>query len=418
MTAGKIILDRANDLDGADGLEFDEMRRLAGDGGTSFSRRGLLKLAGIGGASMILGASARAASEVEGERDRARVFDPNRHGKVHTLPSTPETVRVGELDPAAPSVLEIESGDVVHYPNTWVHWGNEAKFGMSFAERNVVRRRYPQGPQSLVGPVSIKGAVPGDVIECRMIRLHPIDWGWNSTVKGMGALPEEFQDPYLHYFRFDAERRYADFAPGVRIALAPTQGAVAAQPAGDKPTSALLIGAYGGNLSLPALVEGTSLFVSVQVPGAKMWTGDSNAVQGDGVVNQTGIESAMEDLRIQYVLHKRVTLSAPVAETPTHWIVLGSGTTLEEAMTAALRQTIGWISAATALSWHDVYALCSIEGSFRVTQYAHQTNSNYRFQSPKVIHAMLPKRMFSAERQAQISRSLRPEASIRFIRPS
>lgn len=410
MTAGKIIIGQANDFDNADGLSLDEIRRIAGDGGTNRGRRGLLKMAGLGGASMILGASAQAATGVEGERGGARVFDPNQHGKVHTLPSTPETVRVGEMDPAARSVLEIESGDVVHYPNTWVHWGNEAKFGMTFAERNVVRKRYPQGPQSLVGPVSIKGAMPGDVIECRMIRLRPIDWGWNSTVKGMGALPGDFQEPYLHYFRFDADRRFAEFAPGIRIPLAPAQGAVAAQPAGDKPTSALLLGAYGGNLSLPALVEGTSLFVSVQVPGAKMWTGDSNAAQGEGAVNQTGIESAMEDLRIQYVLHKRIALSAPVAETPTHWIVLGSGPTLEEALTAGLRQIIGWISAATALSWHDVYALCSIEGGFRVTQYANQTNSNYRFQSPKVIQAMLPKRIFSAERQAQISRALRAEA--------
>ncbi|AQV98187.1 acetamidase [Cupriavidus necator] len=411
MTAGKIIIDQANDFDDADGSARGEIRQFTGDGGTHCSRRGLLKLAGIGGASMILGARAHAASGIEGERDGARVVYPNQHGKVHTLPSTPETVRVGEMDPAAQAVLEIESGDVVHYQNTWVNWANEAKFGMSFAERNEIRKRYPQGPQSLVGPVSIKGAEPGDVIECRMIRLRPIDWGWNSTVKGMGALPGDFHEPYLHYFRFDAERRFAEFAPGVRIPLAPIQGAIAAQPAGDKPASALLLGAYGGNIQLPALVEGTSLFVSVEVPGAKMWTGDSHAAQGDGVVNQTGIESAMEDLRIQYVLHKRVTLSAPLAETPTDWIALGTGPTLEEALTAALRQMIGWISAATGLSWHDVYALCSIDGSFRVTQYANQTNSNYRFSSPKVVHATLPKRIFSAELQAQISRSLRPEGS-------
>ncbi|WP_265920015.1 acetamidase/formamidase family protein [Cupriavidus nantongensis] len=388
-------------IDGSD----DAIRRLA----AGLSRRGMLKLAGIGAASMLAGARAHAASShaAEGEGGHVRVFDPNQHGKVHTLRSTPQTVRVGEMDPAVPPVLEIESGDVVHYPDTWVHWGNEAKYGMSFAERNVVRKRYPQGPQSLVGPVSIKGAMPGDVVECRMLRLRPIDWGWNSTVKGMGALPGDFQEPYLHYFRFDAERRFAEFAPGVRIPLAPAQGAIAAQPAGDKPTSALLLGANGGNLSLPALVEGTALFVSVQVPGARMWTGDSNAAQGDGAVNQTGIETAMEDLRIQYVLYKRIALSAPVAETPTHWIVLGSGASLEDALTAGLRQMIGWVSAATGLPWHDVYALCSIEGGFRVTQYANQTQSNYRFQSPKVVQAMLPKRIFSAARQAQISQSLR-----------
>ena len=55
---------------------------------------------------------------------------------------------------------------------------------------------------------------------------------------------------------------------------------------------------------------------AVQVPGARVWTGDSHAAQGDGVVDQTAIETAMEDLRIQYLLHKRIELPAPVAETP------------------------------------------------------------------------------------------------------
>jgi hypothetical protein len=54
---------------------------------------------------------------------------------THTVESTPETVRSGYLDPAAKPVAVIASGDTVRYPNTWTHWGNEAKFGMSFADR-------------------------------------------------------------------------------------------------------------------------------------------------------------------------------------------------------------------------------------------------------------------------------------------
>jgi hypothetical protein len=45
---------------------------------------------------------------------------------VHTVASTSETVRSGDLDPSAPPVATIDSGDVVSYPNTWTHWGNEA----------------------------------------------------------------------------------------------------------------------------------------------------------------------------------------------------------------------------------------------------------------------------------------------------
>jgi hypothetical protein len=54
---------------------------------------------------------------------------------THIVESTRETVRSGYLDPAAQPVAVIESGDTFSYPNIWTHWGNEAVFGMSFAER-------------------------------------------------------------------------------------------------------------------------------------------------------------------------------------------------------------------------------------------------------------------------------------------
>ena len=122
---------------------------------------------------------------------------------VHTVESTVETVRSGFLDPTASPVATIESGDIVSYPNTWFHWGNEAKFGMTFAEREPLRHRYPNGPYSMLGPVEVSGAEPGDVIECRLLSLRTRDWGWNSFPLGVGALPADFKEPYVHYFRFD-----------------------------------------------------------------------------------------------------------------------------------------------------------------------------------------------------------------------
>ena len=79
---------------------------------------------------------------------------------THTVESTPETVRSGYLDPAAKPVAVIASGDTVRYPNTWTHWGNEAKFGMSFADREPLRHRYPHGPYSMLGPVAVADAGP------------------------------------------------------------------------------------------------------------------------------------------------------------------------------------------------------------------------------------------------------------------
>ena len=375
----------------------------------SISRRDLVRFAGLTGiASAFSAGTAASAVPQRIAGGGAPVFDPHKVGTVHALPSNNDTVRVGTMDPAASVVLTIRSGDVVSYPNTWVNWGNEAKEGMSFAEREPIRKRYPQGPYSLIGPVAVEGAEPGDVIECRMLRLRPISWGWNSAPKGVGALPGDFEEPYLHYLHFDADRKFTDFGAGVRIPLAPIQGVMAAQPAGDKPVSAILSGHYGGNIVLRELVEGTALFLPVEVSGGRLWTGDSHAAQGDGVVDQTAIETAMEDLRIQYVLHKGIDLVGPIAETPSHWIVMGFGQSIEDALTASLRQTIDWLSRATSLSKLDVYALSSIAASFRITQYAHQTNTVYTSVPAKTVHGMLPKQIFNADLLRQIAASVRP----------
>src|SRR6204780_4283436 len=84
---------------------------------------------------------------------------------THVVQSTAETVRSGYLDPAARPVAVIQPGDTVRYPDTWTHWGNEATFGMSFADREPLRHRYPHGPYSMLGPVEVLGAEPGDVVD-------------------------------------------------------------------------------------------------------------------------------------------------------------------------------------------------------------------------------------------------------------
>lgn len=323
--------------------------------------------------------------------------------RVHTVESNEQTVRVGVVDPKAEPIVTIESGDVVRYVNTWINWGNEAKYGMSFAEREPIRRKYPQGPYSLVGPVAIKGAQPGDLIECRMIKLRPIEWGWNSAPRGVGALPKDFDKPYLKYFRFDQDRRYADFAPGIRIPLKPIQGFMATAPASDETKSAILAGPNGGNIALSELIVGTSLFLPVSRDGAMVWTGNSHAAQGDGQVDQTTIETAMEDLQIQYVLHKGASLPGPMVETPTHWIGLGFGDTIADALQSGLREQIKWLAAAAGIADVEAYAIYSMAGSFRITQYADQVASAYSVIPAKAVHGMLPKAIFTPEMRDQIA---------------
>jgi hypothetical protein len=103
---------------------------------------------------------------------------------THILESTEASISSGTIDPRRPPALTIESGDIVSCPNTWTQWGNRARFGMSFADREPLREQFSTGPYSNLGPVVVNGAEPNDVLECRMLRTWPIEWGWNCSRLG------------------------------------------------------------------------------------------------------------------------------------------------------------------------------------------------------------------------------------------
>jgi acetamidase/formamidase len=260
----------------------------------------------------------------------------------------------------------------------------------------------------MLGPVEVSGAEPGDVIEVSITKLRTIGWGWNSFPLGVGALPHDFPEPYVHYFTFDDARTTADYVQGIKLPITPFLGVVAVEPAGDEQVSAIVSGNYGGNLVLRDLGAGSHLFLPVAKPGGRVGIGDVHALQGDGVVDQTAIETAAEDLEIRYDLHKNVALTGPLGETGTTWIVIGFAANLDDALVTCLRDVIGWLSAAAGITEPEAYALASMAVSFRVTQYANQTGSAYTSTPPKAVHAVIPKSIFPADIVGRVTRWLRP----------
>jgi hypothetical protein len=67
--------------------------------------------------------------------------------QTHTIPSIKKTIRNGFLDPSAPPAATVRTGDVVGFPITCAQRGNEAKCGISFAEREPPRHQCPHGPK-------------------------------------------------------------------------------------------------------------------------------------------------------------------------------------------------------------------------------------------------------------------------------
>ena len=319
-------------------------------------------------------------------------------GRLHVVPSTPETVRLGVFDSTLPNVLEIESGDVVIYPDTWSHFLNRMQPGVSIDELGQLRREHPGiGPHSIVGPVGVRDAQPGDMLAIEFQRLIPIDWGAtfvNPGDLGTGTLAQEFADGQVRYLKHDLAHMRAEFLPGIDVPLRPFQGTFGVASAAGGVVSSVPPGQHAGNIDLRDLTEGSVLYVPVWQAGAKVFTGDSHAAQGDGEVNNQAIESAMREVRVRIMLHKQAGWQWPFAETADAWIAMGMDVDLNEAFRIATRNTIDFLARRAGLSALDAYSLASIAVSFRVTQFVNQTRG---------VHAVIPKALFSADRRATIS---------------
>jgi acetamidase/formamidase len=326
-------------------------------------------------------------------------------GPIHVVDSNKDTVRLGVFDATLPPILTIDSGDWVSFPNTWSHFLNELEPGVPISRLAELRTSNPgRGPHSIIGPIAVRGAEPGDVVEIRYKRLRPAAWGAvfnNPAALGTGLLPQEFAQGQIKYVDLDLTAMQGKFAPDINIPLTPFQGTLGvAPPDGFFPplspgvTSSVPPGPHGGNLDLRELAEGSTLYLPVWKPGALIYTGDSHAVQGDGEISLTALETRMQEVLIQVLLHKQKKFQWPVAETATHWITVGLDKDLNTAMALAARNAIEFLATRAKLTPLDAYALCSIAVSFRVTQVVDIVRG---------VHAMIPKSLFTGELRGQIT---------------
>jgi len=321
------------------------------------------------------------------------------------IPSTKETVQLGVYDTNLPPLLTIDSGDSLSFPETWSGFLNELQPGVPIDTLAKIRMNNPgRGPQSIIGPIAVNKAEPGDVLEIRHKRIHPYEWGAvfnNPATLGTGLLPQDYPQGQIKYVDLDLRAMTSKFMPNINIPLKPFQGTLGvAPPDGYFPplspgvTNAVPPGPHAGNLDLSELSEGSTLYIPVWKPGALIYTGDSHAVQGDGEICLTAIETRMKEVQIQVLLHKQKHLAWPVAETDTHWITLGLDKDLHTAMTLAARNAIKFLAAQAKISELDAYALCSVAVSFRVTQVVDIVQG---------VHALIPKNIFASQLRQQMT---------------
>lgn len=290
----------------------------------------------------------------------------------HHLKSGAETCHWGFFDATLPPVLTVASGDSVTVetlsggPNVLPPEG----FHVPPELHEVHERAERMLPgHILTGPIAVEGAAPGDVLEVRIreVGLRQ-DWGYNFIRPLAGTLPDDFPNPRLLNIPLDREAMVARLPWGLDLPLAPFFGVmgVAPPPSWGRITS-IVPRAHGGNIDNKELGAGATLYLPVLTEGALFSCGDGHGAQGDGEVNVTAVETALEGT-FEFVLHKGQGLAYPRAETASHYITMGMDPDLDQCVVRALRDMIVLLGEKAGLSAEDAYTLCSLAADLRVTQ--------------------------------------------------
>lgn len=325
-------------------------------------------------------------------------------GETYKVPATQETTTLGLFNLNKSPVIKVHSGDTVSL-ETWNSCLHDMVYNKTtpadvakfYVKHDIQKRR---GMHTLTGPVYVDGAEPGDVLEIRILDIQLNDFGYNILSPTQGIL-SEFTKPRIKYFKYDKKNNTTEFTKGVCLHLKPFPGIIAVAPPNDWPEgwpvnipasaaqpvpgefNSVPPGPFGGNLDQPDLQVGSILFLPVFQKGALVWTGDSHAMQSNGEIDITALETSYKGIALQFIVRKDLKAKGvfdktkrkggdaftwPITENSTHWIITGLDVDLFQAMKLASRNAIDFLVSTQGLSRDESYQLLSMVGDFKVAE--------------------------------------------------
>lgn len=299
------------------------------------------------------------------------------------LSAAPENVFWGYMDAEIPPVLEVDSGAVVKMntlpacfeediPSDPALVTPDHRAAMDALTPGGADGKFvngPVGPHMITGPIHVRGAKPGDVLQVDILEATPRqDWGFCAILPLLGTLPEEFTDYETVHVMIDRAKGVGAAPWGSTIPLDPFFGIIGVAP----PKEWGRVGspepmAFGGNMDNKDLRPGTTLYLPVFNDGALFYAGDGHGCQGHGEVCITALETALDGV-FRLTVRKDLTLEQPYAETDDTLIAMGFNRSLDEAARQAVREMIGLVCARTKLTRNEAYMLCSLAADLHVTQ--------------------------------------------------
>jgi acetamidase/formamidase len=271
---------------------------------------------------------------------------------------------------ALPPRLTIAPGETVHFECVDAT-GAQVRPGMTVEEYVTIDRGRIH---SLTGPVAIRGAEPGDVLQVDVLEVKHKGWGWSSVIGGLGFLKERFAEPFLFHWKLEGAVSNS-LAPAV-VQLRPFCGVMGVAMAENGEFRTRPPGIFGGNMDVRELCSGATLYLPVFNDGALFSVGDGHAAQGDGEVCINGIESPV-DATLRFQLHKQRPLAGPMIESgPARtqdaldeaWIVVESASDAIAAARAATSRMVDLLVDRWGLRDVHSYLLCSVAMHLRLSQ--------------------------------------------------
>jgi amidase len=282
-------------------------------------------------------------------------------------------------------VLRIKPGDIVESP--------------TFSQPGDYYERAGGAWPGEVGPFYIEGATPNDTLVVKIIRVRPNRDTAVSAVNpnGISGVAADSRTRMLnpplpakrYVWKLDRTRNVGildipdSASKRIEMPLKPMLGRLAVAPRGQEAFGGLWPGDFGGNMDSSDAVEGTTVFLPIFHDGAYFYFGDGHALQGDGEIVGSGLETTM-DVTLQFDLIKGRRIAWPRYEDAEYIMVAGSGRPLIDAFRIAQVELIDWLVADYGFDRMDAYQVVSQAG---VTRVANVVDPNY------TVMAKFPKKL-------------------------
>lgn len=218
------------------------------------------------------------------------------------------------------------------------------------------------------GPIFVEDAQPGDTLVVKIENIEATrDWAVSCLVPFFGGLTSTnltamLQEPLPERVWIYERTPSGGFAWGDRweIPWAPFFGTIGTAPHIEA-ISSLSPGAHGGNMDVPDVAIGNTLYFPVHHPGALFYVGDAHAAQGQGELCGVALEIAAKGTFTFDVIPGKA-ISWPRIESPDEIMVVGSARPMEDAARIAYTQLIFWLEQEYGFDRLDAYQLLSQVG--------------------------------------------------------